>query len=174
MYRYLFGVIALSAFIGASFSANSPSDPPGLRAAIAKHDDTQAQIRHRLYGSPIEQADPASYEFKYALVDLNGDGIPDAIVYFTGQEDCGTGGCRMQVYKGTNSGFDFVSGTLRVFPPILVLPASTHGWRSLAVALREGGSGVLSFNGQRYPLSPPDGHPASASELDGSMTLIEQ
>lgn len=166
--------LALTGFIGPSLAASPHVEgPPGLRAAIAKHDDEQARIRHRLYGSPLEIANPSSYRFRYALVDLNGDGIKDAIVYFTQQQYCGSGGCSMEIYKGTKTGFEFLSGTLRVSPPILVLQASAHGWKSLAVQLREGGSGVLDFNGRRYPLSPPDGHPAPASKLRGAVAVID-
>jgi hypothetical protein len=165
--------LAFTGFAGLSCAASPPIEaPPGLRAAIAKHDNEQAEIRHRLYGSPLEVADPSSYEFRYALVDLNGDGIVDAIVYFTQKQYCGSGGCSMEIYRGTKTGFVFLSGTLRVSPPILVLAASAHGWKSLAVRLREGGSGVLNFNGRRYPLSPPDGHPAPASELRGAVAVI--
>ena len=133
--------LAFTGFIGPSCAASAPEAPPGLRAAIAKHDNEQAEIRHRLYGSPLEVADPSSYEFRYALVDLNGDGIVDAIVYFTQKQYCGSGGCSMEIYRGTKTGFVFLSGTLRVSPPILILTASAHGWKSLAVRLREGGSG---------------------------------
>ncbi len=70
-----------------------------MRAAIAKHDNEQAEIRHHLYRSPLEVADPSSYKFRYGLVDLNGDGIKDAIVYFTQQQYCGSGGCTMEIYK---------------------------------------------------------------------------
>lgn len=165
--------LSLTGFIGPSLAASRPAQAlAGLRAAMAKHDDEQAELRHRLYGSPIQIADPSSYRFKYALVDLNGDGIKDAIVYFTQQQDCGSGGCVMEVYKGTKSGFEFLSGTLRVLPPILILATASHGWKSLAIQLREGGSGVLKFNGRRYPLSPPDGHPASSSTLRGAVTAI--
>ena len=158
--------LSLTGFIGPSLAASRPAQAlAGLRAAMAKHDDEQAELRHRLYGSPIQIADPSSYRFKYALVDLNG-------VYFTQQQDCGSGGCVMEVYKGTKSGFEFLSGTLRVLPPILILATASHGWKSLAIQLREGGSGVLKFNGRRYPLSPPDGHPASSSTLRGAVTAI--
>lgn len=166
--------LALTGFIGPSLAASPYVEVPlGLRAAIAKRADEQAMIRHRLYGSPLEVADPSSYKFKYALVDLNGDGIKDAIVYFTQQQYCGSGGCSMEIYKGTKTGFEFLSGTMRVSPPILVLLASVHGWKSLAVQLRGGGSGVLNFNGRRYPLSPPDGHPALASKLRGAVAVID-
>jgi hypothetical protein len=165
-------IIALPWLVDAAAVVPVPAaEPPGLRAAIAKHDARQAEIAQRLYGAVPEIADPSSYEFKYALVDLNEDGIPDAVVYFT--DYCGSGGCIMRIYQGTRTGFEYVSGTLRVFPPILVLQTSVHGWKSLAVALREGGSGVLNFNGKRYPLSPPDGHPARASSLKGAVAIIE-
>lgn len=165
--------LTTAGFTGLSWAASpTKAAPPALRSAIAKHDDKQAEIRHRLYGSPLVVADPSSYEFRYALVDLNGDGIKDAIVYFTQQQYCGSGGCTMEIYQGTKAGFEFLSGTLRVSPPILVLTGSVHGWKSLAVRLREGGSGVLNFNGRRYPLSPPDGHPAPASTLRGAVVVI--
>lgn len=164
-------VLALCGLTGPSW-AGLPTQEAALRAAIAKHDNEQAEIQHRLYGSPLKVADPSSYEFRYALVDLNGDGIKDAIVYFTQQQYCGSGGCIMEIYRGTKTGFEFLSGTLRVSRPILILAASAHGWRSLAIRLREGGSGVLNFNGRRYPPSPPDGHPAPPSKLRGAVAAI--
>jgi hypothetical protein len=60
------------------------AEPPGLREAIAKHDELRAERSRRLYGAHIPPVDPASYEFDFALADLNGDGIPDAIVLFKG------------------------------------------------------------------------------------------
>ncbi len=30
----------------------------------------------------------------------------------------------------------------------------------------------MKFNGKRYPLSPPDGHPALVSELRGATVVI--
>lgn len=151
------------------------AEPPGLRDAMVKWDTKQDEIRHRLYGTPIEKIDPMSYEFNYALYDLNNDNILDAIIYFTGNEDCGTGGCAMRVLKGTNTGFTYLSGTLRVFPPIQVLISSSYGWRSLAIKLREGGMGILEFNGKRYPIAPnDDSGPAPASQLRDAKTLIDQ
>lgn len=59
--------LALAGFTGSSCAASPPIEaPPGLRAAIAKHDDKKAAIRHRLYGSALKVADPSSYDFRYA------------------------------------------------------------------------------------------------------------
>ncbi|MGE5626337.1 MAG: hypothetical protein ACM3ZT_12405, partial [Bacillota bacterium] len=103
---------------------------------------------------------------------LDGDGIQDAVVYFTNRESCGTGGCAMRIMRGTKDGFVYVSGTLRVFLPIKVLTSTSHGWKSLAIRLRSGSDGILNFDGKRYPLSPLDDHPATSDELQGAITLI--
>lgn len=147
------------------------TEATALRQAMAKHDTAVIEREHKLYGATLRKIDPSTYKFKYALVDLNGDGINDAVVYLTGNNWCGSGGCTMRVMKGTKSGFVYLSGTLRVFTPIEVLTPKSHGWKSLAIGLRSGSLGVLKFNGQRYPLSPPD-HPAPVSKLRGNIKLI--
>jgi len=94
-----------------------------------------------------------------ALIDLNGDGHEDALVllenpmYF-----CGTGGCTLLVFKGTKSGFQFVSRSTLIRGPILVSEAKTHGWRDLVVEVSGGGIApkqvALKFTGKKYPLNP--------------------
>lgn len=148
----------------------SAAETSRLRQAMTRHDTAQNVQAHKRYGAALRKIDPSAYHFKYALVDLNGDGIKDAVVYLTG-EWCGSGGCTMRIMKGTQSGFSYLCGTLRVFPPVQLLASKSHGWKSIVVGLRSGGSGILKFNGQRYPLSPPD-HRAPNSELSGAVTLI--
>jgi hypothetical protein len=162
--------VVLALVCGASLAA----EPVGLRDAMAKWDLSQNARAVRLYGARPVVVDPNAYEFKYALVDLDGDGILDAVVYLTGAKWCGSGGCTLRILKGTRAGFSFVSGTLRTFCPILALDSQSHGWKSLAVALRAGGYGVLEFDGKRYPLSPDDKHPASSSQLRGARALIKR
>lgn len=147
-------------------------EPAGLRDAMAKYDTEKMERAHKLYGAAVQKIDPSAYQFKYALVDLDGDGIQDAIVYLTDNQSCGTGGCPMRIFKGTKSGFRYISGTLRVLLPIQVLTSISHDWKSLAIGLRSGGTGILKFDGNHYPLSPPDNHPAPDSELSGVITLI--
>lgn len=94
-----------------------------------------------------------------ALIDLNGDGRQDALVllqnpmYF-----CGTGGCTLLVFKGTKSGFQFVSRSSLIREPILVSETKTHGWRDLVVEVSGGGMApkwvALKFTGEKYPLNP--------------------
>ena len=94
-----------------------------------------------------------------AQVDLNGDGHQDALVllenpmYF-----CGTGGCTMLVFKGTKSGFKFVSRSSLIRGPVLVSDTKTHGWRDLIVEVSGGGIApkqvALKYTGSKYPLNP--------------------
>ena len=163
----------LALFLVSVAGASLAAEPARLRESMAKWDNARNAKAVRLYGARPEVVDPSAYEFKYALVDLDGDGIADAIVYLTNWEWCGSGGCTLRILKGTKTGFSFVSGTMRAHGPILVLPAKSHGWKSLAVALRAGGYGLLEFNGKRYPLSPDDEHPASSASLRGATTVIE-
>jgi len=94
-----------------------------------------------------------------ARIDLNGDGHPDALVllqnpmYF-----CGTGGCTMLVFKGTKSGFQFVSRSTLIRGPVVVSDTKTHGWRDLVVEVSGGGATpkkvALKYTGSKYPLNP--------------------
>lgn len=105
-------------------------------------------------------ADPKSMDpHQTALVDLNGDGHEDALVllqnpmYF-----CGTGGCTLLVFKGTKSGFEFVSRSTLIRGPVLVSDTQTHDWRDLVVEVSGGGMEpkrvALKYTGKKYPLNP--------------------
>lgn len=105
-------------------------------------------------------ADPKSMDpHQTARVDLNGDGHEDALVllqnpmYF-----CGTGGCTLLVFKGTKSGFEFVSRSTLIRGPVLVSDTKTHGWRDLVVEVSGGGMEpkrvALKYTGKKYPLNP--------------------
>jgi putative lipoprotein len=115
------------------------------------------------------------------LMDLNSDGRQDALVllqnpmYF-----CGTGGCTLLVFKGTPSGFAFVSRTTLVRGPLLVSETKTHGWRDLIVEVSGGGMAakqvVLKFTGSKYPLNPsilpalPKNQPLKGTQVFSGQT----
>jgi len=106
-------------------------------------------------GDDPKYADP----HRTARIDLNGDGHQDALVllenpmYF-----CGTGGCTLLVFKGTKSGFEFVSRSSLIRGPVLVSDTKTHGWRDLVVEVSGGGMTpkrvALKYTGSKYPLNP--------------------
>jgi hypothetical protein len=133
------------------------AEPAGLRSAIAGHFRAEAERSYRLYGARIEPVDPSSYEFEYALTDLNGDGIPDAVVLLRG-DYCGSGGCTLQIYQGTQRGFIFVSSSMISREPVQILTEKRFGWHSFTVGV--GGPGgkacnaLMRFDGHKYPLNP--------------------
>ena len=95
---------------------------------------------------------------KTVFIDLNGDRIDDALVYLTGPEWCGTGGCTMLVFKGTPNGFTFVSDVALVTTRVLVSENRTNGWRDLVLISSGGGYPTkqvsLKFDGKKYPDNP--------------------
>lgn len=66
----------------------------------------------------------------------------------------------MLVFKGTTSGFEFVSRSSLICSPVLVSDTKTHGWRNLIVGVSGGGATpkwvALKSTGGTYPLESID------------------
>ena len=123
------------------------------------------------WAAPNEKPD----EYRVAMYDLNGDSIPDAIVFVTDRSYCGSGGCRVLVFKGNRHGFAFVSESTISREPIYVLPETTHGWHSLVVTAYGGGlpmkHALMRFDGKEYPLNPSLQLPVKPSDLSSIEPL---
>src|SRR6185437_3388628 len=63
--------------------------------------------------------------YSAALVDLNGDGKPEAIVYLSGPGWCGSGGCGMLVLTPQGNSYREITSTTITRPPIRVLQSKT-------------------------------------------------
>lgn len=111
-----------------------------------------------------------------AQIDLNGDGHQDVLVLLQNpMYYCGTGGCTMLVFKGTQSGFEFVSRSSLIRGPVLVSDTKTHGWRDLIMEVSGGGIApkqvALKYTGSKYPLNPsmlpalPKNHPLKGTKV---------
>lgn len=133
------------------------AEPAGLRDAIAEHGRAEAETQNRLYHVHVEPDEPSDYEFSYAPVDLDGDGVLDAIVFLQG-DYCGSGGCTLEVFRGTDRGFEFVSKSTISRPPVRLLRESRFGWHSFTVVVSGGGEKthgvVMRFDGRGYPDNP--------------------
>lgn len=94
-----------------------------------------------------------------AFRDLNGDGIPEAIVYLVGPEWCGSGGCNTLILTQDDGSWRIVANITITQPPIRVLTDTSHGWRSVGVWVQGGGiqpgyEAELRFDGKSYPRNP--------------------
>lgn len=133
---------------------------PGHTKEVEKH-SPKSDISQALLAYLSKEGDDPKYlnPHKIAEIDLNGDGHQDALVLMENpMYYCGTGGCTMLVFKGTTSGFEFVSRSTLIRGPVLVSEAKTHGWRDLIVEVSGGGIApkqvALKFTGSKYPLNP--------------------
>src|SRR5437763_667519 len=108
--------------------------------------------------------EPGSDDFKTtkyfdALVDLNGDGIDDAIAHLMGNGWCGSGGCITLILARDGSSWRIVTKLTITRAPIKVLASSSNGWHDLSVVVRGGGilqsyQAQLGFDGRSYPSNP--------------------
>ena len=131
---------------------------PELHAAINSH--LLAEKVSYFGAIPFKPMTPL--EYRPELVDLNGDGIKEALVLMLGQDWGGTGGQTLFVFRGVEKGFQFIGSMTCVrFPmegSVCVMESKSNGWRDLAVRLRGRGAGQkyahMKFSGSRYPLNP--------------------
>ena len=133
-------------------------EPPGLSDAVRK-------FSH-------ERTAP---HFEYALVDLNDDGVPDAVVRLTARDWCGSGGCTMLIFRGESQRYTFMAKATITQKPIKVSPEAQHGWHTLLVPARGRGAGpgfaLMRFNGTEYPRNPSVQPQASAEQVAAATTL---
>jgi hypothetical protein len=140
--------------------AKAESKKPEPAKAEEQH-GKKSDINQALLAYLAKKGDDPQYANSHqtAQIDLNGDAHQDALVllqnpmYF-----CGTGGCTMLVFKGTQSGFEFVSRSTLIRGPVLVSDTKTHGWRDLIVEVSGGGIApkqvALKYTGSKYPMNP--------------------
>lgn len=98
--------------------------------------------------------------YGYALVDLNGGGRNEAIVWARDRYRCGTGGCDAEIFVRGKSGWKLFASSPNTRPPIKLLLSRTKGWRDLAGW--QAGGGIMRpyearwrFNGKEYELVEP-------------------
>ena len=104
------------------------------KASTAEDAQFRRWLVHYLKSDPdyAHDRDFNNLMFGYALVDLNGDGRNEAVVYITEAGWCGSSGCDLEIFERSKSGwrpFGVDLGNTRA--PIRLLPSKTHGWHDL-------------------------------------------
>lgn len=123
-----------------------------------------------------EYPDAGSMQYAVALIDLNGDGADEAIVYLAGPYFCGTGGCPTLVLTQAGPMWSKVGDISVSRTPIGLPGTTTNGWSDLTVAIGggggESGTALLKFDGESYPGNPTV-PPAEMTDKPGTELIAE-
>jgi hypothetical protein len=116
-------------------------------------------LRHYL-GEPYAQSEQeGATQYSAAFVDLNDNGEKEVIVYVTGRDWCGSGGCVMLILAPEGPSYGIVTKTTVTRLPIRVLNTKSNGWHDISAIARTNGveplyEAILSFDGKTYPSNP--------------------
>lgn len=108
--------------------------------------------------------------FKYTFVNLNNDGVDDAIVFLQGNSWCVTEGCVMLVLRGVGTGFRVISKSIATMEDIRVAASHSNGWLDLIVHSNDA-ERLLQFDGVAYPANASTLPVATQEQID-SATLV--
>jgi hypothetical protein len=140
----------------ASFCLAVAQRPP--KAQFSEDEDSLKRFLQRGLKEPSLDDDKTT-KYLAAFVDLNGDGISEAIVYVTGQTWCGSGGCNLLILARSGASWKKVTAMTITRTPIRVLTRASNGWRNITVLVQGGGiqpgyEAELQFDGKTYPTNP--------------------
>lgn len=144
-----------------------PTDPSDARL--------QASIQKYL----TENNGPKNSQYAYTRMDLNGDGLREALVLFNLPHSywCGWSGCTLAVFEAGDDNFKLVSETSRIRGPLVVGSTKTNGWEDIGVRLS--GTDIadrnvlLKYDGAGYPGNPmnEDSLPYDLASLGGTRVF---
>ncbi len=129
--------------------------PPAIAQKAAEH---RLLTFLRVYLAKDASADASAARFVSATVSA-GRPYQEVVVYVSGGDWCGAGGCDLFVLAPRGRSFRVIGRMTVVRPPIRVLKTFSHGRPELAVLVSGGGvqpgyQARLSFDGRRYPGNP--------------------
>ena len=138
--------------LGLAISTCFPAAPQRINQILSKDEDSVRKFLRT-------QDDGKDTRYIAAFRDLNGDGIPEALVYLLGNGNCGSGGCNLVILQRAGDSWKIVTNMTITHPPIRVLNSTVNDWHSLGVwveggGIRPGYEAVMRFNGEKYPANP--------------------
>ena len=162
MARLLLSFAAALCFAGCGSNDDAPAYRSATQAApaVAVAADTVTAPASALDSAVADFAAGSGAglgdQYDTARLDLNGDGREDGLVLLTGSDWCGSGGCTLLIFEGTEAGgFRLVSETSLVNGPVIVGRTESNGWRDILIPdPTEDRTVALEFNGAAYPSEP--------------------
>jgi hypothetical protein len=156
---------AALAFLAALIAAGCSTQDRSSSAAQGADAQLLAWLQ-RNFGSGFPERDAAA-RYSLAMADLNSDGSSDALVYVSGDQWCGSGGCHFVALVREERGWREISTLSVTWTPIRLMETRSNGWRDIGVFVRGGGilpgyEALLQFDGRSYPANPtvPPARPA--------------
>ncbi len=154
--------------------ASAPADSTDSASALVREAVAQ-------YTAPHARVSQAS-QWRLAWIDVNDDGLLDAVALAGAPEWCGSGGCTMLVIEAVPE-FDreelgpyAVAAEIElVSEPVRVSTKRNVGWCDFLVQNERGHAVRLQFDGETYPFSPAEGTPeahADAASGDDPVTVL--
>lgn len=143
---------------------------PCIALALTACSDISPQERN-LSAVVAYYANDTYPEFKHALLDLNNDGVDDAVVVLLGRNWCGSGGCTMLVLHGQGEGYRVVSKSTVTREPVRVSESTSNGWRDIIVH-SDGMEKLLQFDGEIYPENPSMASAATQEQVDSAKIVL--
>ncbi len=129
--------------------------------ALAPQEPGDADLEQALRHHVRKTRGPGHSGYQFTRIDLNGDGMRDALVHMRTPFGhwCGSYGCALLVFRADPPhGFTWISTTTPVQTPFIVADQTTHGWRNFVVRMDGrwdlSGSAVLKYDGRGYPETP--------------------
>lgn len=127
MIKFWRGILCLSSCLLLSADCIAQSHP------TSRQENSVKRFLRAYLKVPHVYDNDETTEFFPAFVDLNDDGIKEAIVYLTGRDLCGSGGCSTLILVPKGSSYKVITRILITRPPIRVLTTKSNGWHDIAV-----------------------------------------
>jgi len=149
-------------FIAASIllaSCGTPDTSKDLLTPLPQTsvDPTDRQLRQAVSNYLNLTSAPPQSRYQYSRIDLNGDGLRDALILFESPFSywCTSSGCIMAVFQAHDQNFSMVSEIKNIRGPAMVSHETTNEWRDLiariSVKNRQDYNVRLAFDGSAYP-----------------------
>ena len=125
---------------------------------ISRQADSLKKFLRDYAGNPSFASDKPTHH-SFAFVDLKDDGTQEAVVYFTGDGWCGSGGCTTLILAPTGSSYTVITKITITRPPVCILASKSNDWHDISVRVQGGGivhayDAKLPFDGKTYPSNP--------------------